>query len=94
MRDHGVLLSAQSLTWSGHVPVQDEEAVLRGAAEVHAALAALLYTERPSLRLRAEEEWTLANTFDKRYSDVEWVRVTRHWPPKAVKALQRFLSFS
>ncbi|KAG2430320.1 hypothetical protein HYH02_013797 [Chlamydomonas schloesseri] len=74
--------------------LEDEEAALRGAAEVHAALAALLYTERPSLALRAEEEWAIASSFDKRYSDPAWVAANKHWPPRAVAALQRFLALS
>ncbi|KAG2430318.1 hypothetical protein HYH02_013795 [Chlamydomonas schloesseri] len=74
--------------------LEDEEAALRGAAEVHAALAALLYTERPSLAPRAEEEWAIASSFDKRYSDPAWVAANKHWPPRAVAALQRFLALS
>lgn len=35
--------------------LEDEEAVLRGAAQVHAALAGILYVERPRLVIRAEE---------------------------------------
>ncbi|GLI60309.1 hypothetical protein VaNZ11_002425, partial [Volvox africanus] len=45
--------------------LEDEEVAMRGAAELHAALAALLYTERPNLALRAEEEWNLASLFDR-----------------------------
>ncbi|PNW89022.1 hypothetical protein CHLRE_01g055151v5 [Chlamydomonas reinhardtii] len=74
--------------------LEDEEVALRGAAEVHAALAALLYVERPSLALRAEEEWAIACSFDKRYSDPAWVAAAKHWPPRAVAALQRFLALS
>ncbi|GIL65688.1 hypothetical protein Vafri_19239 [Volvox africanus] len=74
--------------------LEDEEVSMRGAAEVHAALAALLYTERPNLALRAEEEWNLAGLFDRRYSDTEWVRVNKHWPPRMIAALQKFLSLS
>ncbi|KXZ55421.1 hypothetical protein GPECTOR_3g72 [Gonium pectorale] len=74
--------------------LEDEEVALRGSAEVHAALAALMYTERPSLALRAEEEWNLACLFDKRYSNPDWVRSNKHWPPRMIAALQRFLSLS
>ncbi|PNH11840.1 hypothetical protein TSOC_001277, partial [Tetrabaena socialis] len=35
--------------------LEDAEVSMRGSAEVHAALAALLYSERPNLMLRAEE---------------------------------------
>ncbi|GIL91950.1 hypothetical protein Vretifemale_19640 [Volvox reticuliferus] len=73
---------------------QDEEVVMRGAAEVHAALAALLYAERPNLALRAEEEWNLACLFDTRYSDLVWVQTNKHWPPRMIAALQKFLTLS
>lgn len=74
--------------------LEDVEVVLRGAAQVHAALAALLYTERPSLIFRAEQNWDISQEFDKRYSDVEWVRVNKHWPPKACDSLERFLKLA
>ena len=35
--------------------LEDEEAALKGAAEVHAALAALLWEEKPNLSFRAEQ---------------------------------------
>lgn len=35
--------------------LEDEAAQMVGSAEIHAALAALLYEERPSLAFRAEE---------------------------------------
>ncbi|KAF5833359.1 hypothetical protein DUNSADRAFT_10400 [Dunaliella salina] len=71
--------------------LEDEEVTFRGSAQVHAALAALLYAERPSLAFRAEEEWDISQEFDKRYTDVEWVRTQKHWPPKALESLTRFL---
>lgn len=71
--------------------LEDEEVSLRGSAQVHAALAALLYVERPSLAFRAEEEWDISQEFDKRYTDIEWVRTQKHWPPKALESLTRFL---
>ncbi|GAX78684.1 hypothetical protein CEUSTIGMA_g6122.t1 [Chlamydomonas eustigma] len=71
--------------------LEDEAVPLVGSAEIHAALAVLLYNERPSLAFRAEEEWEIANSFDSRYSDVEWVRTAKHWPEHMLEALQRFL---
>ncbi|GMH35988.1 hypothetical protein BSKO_03856 [Bryopsis sp. KO-2023] len=72
--------------------LDDEEVVLRGNAEVHSALAAILYAERPSQILRSEEQWDLAMSFDKRYGNPEWVEREKAWPPKMIKALNKFLS--
>ena len=47
--------------------------------------------ERPGQRLYAEEQWELACEFDQRYADADWVARTKHWPPRALAALQRFL---
>lgn len=71
--------------------LEDEEVGFKGSAEVHAALAAVLYTERPSQRLRAEQQWDVAVEFDSRYVDTTWVRSEKHWPPRLVAALERFL---
>ncbi|CAL5221270.1 g3430 [Coccomyxa viridis] len=46
--------------------LEDEEVALRGNAEVHAALAALLYAEKPSERQRAEQQWEVCSEFDNR----------------------------
>jgi len=74
--------------------LEDEEVALRGAAEVHAALAAILYTERPAQVGRAEEQWAIATGFDRRYADEDWVRTQRRWPPRMMTALQKFLNLS
>lgn len=74
--------------------LESEEVVLTGYAEVHAALAAILYAERPAQVLRAEQQWTVATSFDTRYGDPAWVRREKHWPPRAVAALERFLSLT
>ncbi len=71
--------------------LEDEEVAFRGSAEVHAALAAMLYAERPQQRLRAEQQWDVAAEFDSRYSDSAWVAGQKHWPPRLVAALERFL---
>jgi hypothetical protein len=65
---------------------------MRGSPGVHAALAALLYAERPSQRWRAEQQWDIATAFDSRYGDVSYVRREQHWPPRLLDALQRFLA--
>ena len=69
----------------------EEEAALRGYAEVHAALAALLYAERPAQLARAEQQWDIAMEFDARYSDAHWVAGAKRWPPRLLEALRRFL---
>ena len=71
--------------------LEDEEVALRGNAEVHAALAALLYTERPGELSYAEQQWDIASEFDSRYGLLEYVRKEKKWPPKALQSLQRFL---
>lgn len=72
--------------------LEDEEVALRGNAEVHAALAAVLY-DRGRVSA-AEQQWDIATEFDSRYADVRWVTAERRWPPALLDALQRFLSLS
>ena len=48
--------------------------------------------ERPAQRLRAEQQWDIATEFDQRYQDLAWVGANKHWPPKLMAALQRFLA--
>lgn len=60
--------------------------------QVHAALAALLYAERPLERQRAELQWELATEFDTRYNDLDWVAREKRWGPKLLNALDMFLS--
>lgn len=71
-----------------------EEEELRGNAEVHAALAAMLYSESPKQIKRAETQWEIAREFDQRYSDVAWVKREKHWPPAMQVALQNFLTLN
>lgn len=73
------------------VELESEAVSLTGYAEVHAALAALLYAERPQQGLRAEQEWDVATAFDSHYSNTAWVVQQKHWPPRLVDALDRFL---
>ena len=80
----------------GHVDVcivelEDEEVAFRGSAEVHAALASVLYAERPERIALAEQQWDIATEFDTRYQDIDWVKQERKWPPKMLQALEAFL---
>ena len=43
-------------------------------------------------RQRAEEQWELANEFDHRYSNLQWVQAEKQWGPRLQGALQRFLA--
>lgn len=72
--------------------MEGEEEDLRGNAEVHAALAAMLYSESPKQIRRAETQWEIAREFDQRYSNVSWVIREKHWPPAMQLALEDFLS--
>jgi len=81
----------------GHVEVclvelEDEEVAFRGSAEVHAALASVLYAERPERIALAEQQWDIATEFDTRYQDINWVKHERKWPPKMLQALEAFLN--
>ena len=64
--------------------LEDEEVALRGYAEVHAALAAILYTDRPEQRQRAEGQWELANEFDHRYGDLQHCGPQFPWQERMV----------
>lgn len=71
--------------------LEDEEVALRGNPEVHAALAVILYNERPLARLQAEQQWDIAMEFDQHYENVDWVREHKHWPTKMISGLDKFL---
>ena len=62
-----------------------------GNAEVHAAMAAVLYAEKPMERQRAELQWDIATEFDSRYGSIEWVAESKVWGPRLLHALQKFL---
>ncbi|KAG0613233.1 hypothetical protein M758_6G086800 [Ceratodon purpureus] len=55
--------------------------------DVRAALAVALYAQ--GLTAEAETNW--GRLEDGRYRDRNWVRYTRKWPPRLVKALEGFL---
>jgi hypothetical protein len=71
--------------------LEDQEVAMRGSPEVHAALAAMLYAERPPQRFRAEQQFDIAVEFDRRFESADWVQQNRHWPPRLLTALQAFL---
>lgn len=72
--------------------MEGESADLLGNAEVHAALAAMLYSESPKQIRRAETQWEIAREFDQRYSDLSFVKSQKRWPPAMQLALENFLS--
>ena len=72
--------------------LEDLEVSLRGLAEVHAALASIVYSERPNEIAYAEQQFDLASEFDGRYMDVEWVASQKQWPPALMNALDKFVN--
>lgn len=72
--------------------LEDLEVSLRGYAEVHAALASIIYNERPREVSYAEEQFDLASEFDSRYGDLKWVASAKAWPPAMLTALDRFIN--
>ncbi|KAL6993011.1 hypothetical protein U1Q18_011126 [Sarracenia purpurea var. burkii] len=66
---------------------------LKGYPEVHAALAAALYSDKHALLL-AENQFTIATLLDPHYADISYVRETKHWPPSLISSLQQFITFS
>lgn len=62
-------------------------------AEVHAALAAALYVDKHA-PLLAENQFTIATLLDPKYTDITYVRETKHWPPSLVSSLQHFITLS
>ena len=61
-------------------------------AQVHAAMAAVLYAEKPLERQRAELQWEIGTEFDSRYNNIEWVARSKVWGPRLLQALERFLT--
>ncbi|XP_052191601.1 uncharacterized protein LOC127800812 [Diospyros lotus] len=73
--------------------MEDVSISLKGYPEVHAALAAALYTDRHALLL-AENQFTIATLLDPHYTDISYVRETKHWPPSLIASLQHFITLS
>ncbi len=89
---HALLLYQAGKTTDAVLEMEGEEEELRGNAEVHAALAAMLYSETPKQINRAETQWEIAREFDQRFSNLEWVKQEKHWPPAMQTALGNFLT--
>ncbi|KAG6517135.1 hypothetical protein ZIOFF_020515 [Zingiber officinale] len=62
-------------------------------AEIHAALAAALYADKHAALL-AENQFTIATLLDPHYTDLSYVRETKHWPPSLIDSLQHFITLS
>lgn len=73
--------------------MEDVSISLKGYPEVHAALAAALYSDKHA-PLLAENQFTIATLLDPHYTDLSYVRETKHWPPSLVSSLQHFITLS
>ncbi|KAK9110373.1 hypothetical protein Sjap_018433 [Stephania japonica] len=73
--------------------LEDVSISLKGYPEVHAALAAALYADKHALLL-AENQFTIATLLDPRYSDLTYVRETKHWPPSLIGEKEKKNSIS
>jgi len=58
-------------------------------ADARAALTALYWSRGESGK--AESNWIAVTELDTRYSDVEWLKKIRRWPPKPIKDLMNFI---
>lgn len=73
--------------------MEDVSISLKGYPEVHAALAAALYADKHAALL-AENQFTIATLLDPHFTDLSYVRDTKHWPPSLVSSLQHFITLS
>ncbi|KAJ6820043.1 uncharacterized protein M6B38_399040 [Iris pallida] len=73
--------------------MEDVSISLKGYPEVHAALAAALYVDKHA-PLLAENQFTIATLLDPHYTDIAYVKDTKHWPPSLVSSLQHFITLS
>ncbi|KAI6691862.1 hypothetical protein NL676_019572 [Syzygium grande] len=73
--------------------MEDVSISLKGYPEVHAALAAALYVDKHALLL-AENQFTIATLLDPHYTDLSYVKETKHWPPSLVSSLQQFITLT
>ena len=58
-------------------------------ADARAALTALNWSKGEFGK--AESNWIAVNELDPRYSDEEWLKKIRRWPPKPIKDLMNFI---
>ncbi|XP_004503935.1 uncharacterized protein [Cicer arietinum] len=73
--------------------MEDVSISLKGYPEVHAALAAALYADKHAALL-AENQFTIATLLDPHFTDISYVRDTKHWPPSLISSLQHFITLS
>ncbi|KAJ0097219.1 hypothetical protein Patl1_27964 [Pistacia atlantica] len=73
--------------------MEDVSISLKGYPEVHAALAAALYVDKHA-PLLAENQFTIATLLDPHYTDLSYVKDTKHWPPSLISSLQHFITLS
>jgi len=59
-------------------------------ADARAALTALNWSKGESGK--AESNWIAVTELDPRYSDEEWLKKVRRWPPKPTKDLMNFIN--
>ncbi|XP_048561931.1 uncharacterized protein LOC125542798 [Triticum urartu] len=73
--------------------MEDVSVALKGYPEIHAALAAALYADKHA-PLLAEFQFNIATLLDPHYSDLAYVRDTKHWPPSLVASLKNFITLT
>ncbi|KAJ1405049.1 Tetratricopeptide-like helical domain superfamily [Sesbania bispinosa] len=73
--------------------MEDVSISLKGYPEVHAALAAALYADKHAALL-AENQFAIATLLDPHFTDLSYVRDTKHWPPSLISSLQHFITLS
>ncbi|KAJ7957026.1 Tetratricopeptide repeat protein [Quillaja saponaria] len=73
--------------------MEDVSISLKGYPEVHAALAAALYADKHA-PLLAENQFAIATLLDPHYTDLSYVRESKHWPPSLIISLQHFFTLS
>lgn len=73
--------------------MEDVSISLKGYPEIHAALAAALYEDKHAALL-AENQFAIATLLDPHFTDLSYVRDTKHWPPSLISSLQHFITLS
>ncbi|KAG5029818.1 hypothetical protein AAZX31_05G179300 [Glycine max] len=73
--------------------MEDVSISLKGYPEIHAALAAALYADKHATLL-AENQFAIATLLDPHFTDLSYVRDTKHWPPSLISSLQHFITLS
>ncbi|KAL5175884.1 hypothetical protein HKD37_08G021976 [Glycine soja] len=73
--------------------MEDVSISLKGYPEIHAALAAALYADKHAALL-AENQFAIATLLDPHFTDLSYVRDTKHRPPSLISSLQHFITLS